>query len=237
MAEPLSRRAALAASFRANLVPGIGLWTLGLMVIAGYYGAPSLRPAYDTVAAIKSSGGVWFSLVSTGFFGGLLPFLLLLALGRVPRGVGWSWFWFFTLQFAWRGFEVDRLYTFQSWAFGDGPEPWRVATKVVVDQFGYTLLWAVPTGVLVFAWKHTGFRWAGVVETLRDRFWTHRLPVALASTWMVWIPAVSIVYSLPLPLQVPLFNLVLCFYVLVFEVLTGVPGKVVEADTDLALVS
>jgi hypothetical protein len=34
------------------------------------------------------------------------------------------------------------------------------------------------------------------------------------SQWMVWIPAVSIIYCLPSALQIPLFNLVVCFWVL-----------------------
>ena len=39
--------------------------------------------------------------------------------------------------------------------------------------------------------------------------------------WTVWIPAVTIIYSLPAELQVPMFNLVLCFYTLVLAVLTS----------------
>jgi hypothetical protein len=42
----------------------------------------------------------------------------------------------------------------------------------------------------------------------------------LLGIWVVWIPATSIIYSLPLPLQIPLFNLVLCFYVLTVSALT-----------------
>ena len=35
------------------------------------------------------------------------------------------------------------------------------------------------------------------------------------SAWIVWVPAVLIIYSLPANLQIPLFNLVLCFFSLV----------------------
>jgi hypothetical protein len=36
---------------------------------------------------------------------------------------------------------------------------------------------------------------------------------------LIWIPAVSIIYSMPNELQIPLFNLVLCFWVLLLNVL------------------
>ena len=35
---------------------------------------------------------------------------------------------------------------------------------------------------------------------------------------MVWTPATAIVYSLPTALQIPLFNLTLCFFVLLVSV-------------------
>ena len=38
------------------------------------------------------------------------------------------------------------------------------------------------------------------------------------TTWMVWTPATAIVYSLPTALQIPLFNLTLCFFVLLVSV-------------------
>lgn len=44
-----------------------------------------------------------------------------------------------------------------------------------------------------------------------------RIPCGLVSTWVVWVPATSLVYTLPSPLQIPLFNLVLCFFVLLLS--------------------
>jgi hypothetical protein len=40
------------------------------------------------------------------------------------------------------------------------------------------------------------------------------VPATLMSTWAVWTPAVVIIYCLPPPLQIPLFNLVPCFWVI-----------------------
>jgi predicted branched-subunit amino acid permease len=38
------------------------------------------------------------------------------------------------------------------------------------------------------------------------------------TTWVVWIPGTAIIYSLPYPLQIPLFNLTLCFFVILVGV-------------------
>jgi hypothetical protein len=37
----------------------------------------------------------------------------------------------------------------------------------------------------------------------------------------VWLPAVIIIYALPTPLQLPLQNIVLCFYTLIVAYQTG----------------
>jgi hypothetical protein len=55
-------------------------------------------------------------------------------------------------------------------------------------------------------------------------FITFSVPVTLMSTWAVWIPAVAIIYCLPPPLQIPLFNLVLCFWVLVLSFISRRPA-------------
>ena len=47
----------------------------------------------------------------------------------------------------------------------------------------------------------------------------------LLSTWLVWIPATAIIYSLPSALQVPLFSLTLCFFVLLVSVFSADQGK------------
>jgi hypothetical protein len=45
--------------------------------------------------------------------------------------------------------------------------------------------------------------------------------MALVSTWVVWLPVTSLVYSLPANLQIPLFNLAACFWSLVMNTLTA----------------
>lgn len=66
-------------------------------------------------------------------------------------------------------------------------------------------------------WKDCDFSFARLKAELGWDFVTFRVPSVLCSTWMVWVPAVSLIYSLPSTLQIPLFNLVLCFFVLILS--------------------
>ena len=134
----------------------------------------------------------------------------------------WPHLIFFTLFWAWKGAEVDLVYRTLSHAYGSATDPGTVVRKVVTDQFGYNLLYAAPVGNLIFAWKDAGFRWGPVRSDVAAGRWYARsvLPV-LISVWAIWIPAVSCVYALPSALQIPLFNVVLCFWSLLFAHLTA----------------
>ena len=98
------------------------------------------------------------------------------------------------------------------------------ARKVLLDQFVYNTFWAAPVAALAFLWKESAFSWRAMTSKLDFDFFTFSIPVTLMSTWAVWIPAVAIIYCLPPPLQIPLFNLVLCFWVLVLSFISKRPA-------------
>jgi hypothetical protein len=126
------------------------------------------------------------------------------------------------LFWAWKGAETDLWYRILAAAFGDDNGVGTIVGKVAADQFGWNALYAAPVGNLCFAWKDAGFRWAPVAADVRAGRWYYRrvLPVLLG-VWAVWIPVVSCVYALPAPLQIPLFNIVLCFWSLLFVNITA----------------
>ena len=47
---------------------------------------------------------------------------------------------------------------------------------------------------------------------LNKTFFTITYPSIVFSTWLIWVPGVAIIYSLPQLLQVPMMNIVACFY-------------------------
>jgi hypothetical protein len=203
---------------RANLVPGLVLQAFALSIVIGYGVSPDLHLVLDTVGVLKETGGYAFSLISTALFGGVLPFLILWLSGRIPRSQVIGQLTFYTLFWGWKGLEVDAFYRVQTLLFGESGSVHVVMTKVLVDQFVYNPLWAAPTQTLFFLWKDANFSRAVLMPRLHDTTgfapFRAKLLAVLFSTWVVWIPAVSIVYSLPSALQLPIFNLVLCFWCL-----------------------
>ena len=78
-------------------------------------------------------------------------------------------------------------------------------------------LWASPITAIFYTWRDRRFSFSTFRPTFIRELCLKEVPSFLIATWIVWIPATAIIYSLPLPLQVPLFNLVLCFFVLLVK--------------------
>jgi len=74
-------------------------------------------------------------------------------------------------------------------------------------------------------WKDGGFKRSAFAGLTLKRFVTRDCVRALLSGWSVWLPMVCIIYSLPSELQIPLFNIVLCFWVLLLSALMANRAK------------
>lgn len=209
------------AAARANLLPGMILWFIGLAVVLSYYFLPPAQGAFQAVARMKTEYGFLFAALSTAFFGGILPFFFQkLQLGQ-RRPLPWLHLPFVSGYWAFRGIEVDALYRVQAFFFGDGTGPMTVVPKVLVDQFIYCPFWAVPTMVLVYLWKDSGFSFARLRTALGPGWYSRKVVPVMVSNWGVWLPAVALIYILPQPLQLPLQNIVVCFWVLLLAFLTA----------------
>lgn len=205
---------------RTNALPGLVIVLVALGVLIGYHQWPLFRDGLEVISAWKERFGFLFSAVSTAVFGGLLPLLFRLIPPETRKDPQWHHLPFFILFWALKGIEVDALYRFQAWSFGDTSNPWVVMAKVIADQFIYCPLWAVPTMVLAYLWKDSGFQIGATRRNLGPRWYSRRCVPLLLANWGVWVPAVAVIYNLPLALQLPLQNLVLCLFVLLVMILT-----------------
>jgi hypothetical protein len=211
------------AGMRQNALPGFALWLLALVLVGADWLSPAAHALVQSVGVWKVRYGLVFSATTTAFFGGVVPFLFLLATRRIGRQRWRAELVFFVLFWAYKGVEVDLLYRLQAHLFGNVATPGTIARKVLVDQFVYNPIVAAPVSALAFLWKESSFSWQAMRARLGFEFMTFTVPVTLMSTWAVWIPAVTIIYCLPAPLQIPLFNLVLCFWVLVLSFISKRP--------------
>ncbi|MDB5103521.1 MAG: hypothetical protein JWP91_1210 [Fibrobacteres bacterium] len=208
-------RQSLAAA-RANLVPGLILQAFALAVLLAYYFHGPSHQAMDSLAGLKTRWGWGYSFFATAFCGGLIPFLYLRLDSRTRAATPLSHGVFYILFWAVKGVEVDLFYQAQGWAFGNDTAISTIAAKVLFDQFIYSVVWATPCAQLFFYWKDAGFSFARVRGLNWFLFWKENMPKAVIALWAIWLPAVTIIYSLPPALQIPLFNIVLCFYALIF---------------------
>ncbi len=202
---------------RFNLRPALVLQAFALLIVCGYFWSAPIKAALDVVGGLKLRYGYAYSAVATCLFGGLVPYAVLSFAGRIPRQRRFAELAFYAVLWLWKGVEVDALYRAQAVWFGEGSSVMTITLKALVDQFAYVPLWAAPSQVLLFTWKDAGFTLAGTRAAFERQSFGQRVLVVMFSTWVVWLPAVAIVYSLPSALQVPLFNLVLCFWCLLMS--------------------
>jgi hypothetical protein len=214
-ASPFPWRSALRGA-RAHLGPGLVLQAGALALVLAYYHCEPARVLLTRLLELRRQTGFAFAVVSTGLFGGFLPFLYLRGGGDTPAHYSWRQGFALTAFWAYKGIEVDLFYRILARTVGEGHEAGTIVTKVIIDQLVYCPILAVPVTVLVYEWVEARFDGAAVFADWREPRWYLRrtLPV-LISNLGVWVPAVAIIYSLPTPLQLPLQNLVLCFYTLV----------------------
>lgn len=207
------RQSLLAA--RANLAPGLALQISAGALVAAYFFSEPVRAALERLAAFRAEVGLPFALLSTMVFGALIPFAVLRLRRDTRSRYDHRQRLVLTLFWAYKGLEVSVFYSLQAHWFGEGRDLGTIALKTFVDQFVYCPLFAVPITWWVYAWVEHGFAWRPVLEEWRRPAWYARcaLPL-LVATWCVWVPAVAIIYQLPTPLQLPLQNVVLCFFTL-----------------------
>jgi hypothetical protein len=221
---PPSLRQACRAAFRRNLVPGLVIQAVALAVLAAYFFWPGSQSAFATIGDLKGRWGLGFSALATALFGGAIPFLAMLALGRIPKGQASAQGIFYIVYWTFQGVVVDLLYSQQARWFGTGNDLPTLIKKVLVDQGPFNLLYATPCAMLAYRWKDAGFSWTRLRNGMDRRAWAFEYPAIQVSSWTVWVPAVCMIYTLPPNLQVPLFNLVLCFFTLVLAMVAGKGG-------------
>jgi hypothetical protein len=193
------------------------LWCFALLLGLSYYCIPLAQPLFAAVAEIKLKYGVWYAFFSTALFGGIIPFMYLAVSGRIS-GRLLPLFLFYTLFWAYKGVEVDLLYQLQAVIFGTAVDPLTVAKKVAVDQFIYGPFWAAPTMSIAMLWLESNFSMQTMKPRLNRTFFTIQIPSVLLVNMLVWLPALIVIYMMPLALQLPVSNLTLCFFVLLLEV-------------------
>ena len=212
---------------KSNKFPAIAMWLFGIAIVGGYFAVPFFRSFLESVGEFKESCGWKFSVVSTAIFGGLIPSIIPWFLGAGKKNkpsLGLTVA--STILWAYKGFEIDMFYHFQAWLFGSEFDFSTVAIKTFCDQIVWVPLIGMVNVVLFFRWRDCGYSLAKMWRTLEPDWYQKRVMPVLIANWVIWIPAVAMIYSLPVALQLPVQNLILCFWVLILMFFTSEPENV-----------
>ena len=177
------------------------------LLVAAYYYWPTGTALLSRYAAWQHSGGVWLAALATALAGGVLSEFSIVYFQNKGRWtahnldhMGFKFGLFFV-----NGAIVYEFYACQAWWFGEGTA-WKVLLpKILVDQFIYSVFWAAPFQSVLIRWHALRYSAIGVWRELNGLFVTDRILSVVVTSWMFWIPGVTLIYSMPSNLQAPLF--------------------------------
>ena len=133
---------------------------------------------------------------------------------------------FFPLYWAARGTEVDAFYRLQGLLFGNEPDLATIATKVFMDQFVYCIFWAAPLPPSSTDGRTVAFPGGGYARRRAVNPFLRGCPSPCSPPgWSGFPLPPSSIPRIPPALQVPLFSLTLCFFVLLVSVFSADEGK------------
>jgi len=200
---------------RKHLYAGIMLWLFGVSIVVSYYFWPVARHGLEQVSQAKVAWGIGFSILSTSIFGGLIPSLITAGSNGFSFSRNLYLLWTNTVFWGLKGIELDLLYQGQARLFGGDNQLSTIITKTVVDQFIYVPAIGLTNVVLFVLWRDLDFSGRRFRAALGAHWYRERILPVVISNWVLWIPAVILIYSLPTSLQLPIQNLVLVFWNLI----------------------
>ncbi|MGZ0655810.1 hypothetical protein ACWPKO_10810 [Coraliomargarita sp. W4R53] len=202
---------------------------IALAVVLAYYFIDGTAGLFATVAGWKQAGGLYFAAGSTIVSGGILPELIKRRFrpsGASAPGLGELCHQF--TMWAMLGIVVDLMYRLQSKCFGNGTDPATLLSKVFVDQFVFTPLFSLPCITLWFAFREVHYAPRAFVGCLRFQKIRNRVLPLWATSLCFWPIMLCIVFSLPAPLQFPLFLLGNAAYsILMIFIVRHQPGALI----------
>lgn len=208
----------------------VTLWSAAALVVVLYYLLPGVSALLEPVGRWQRANGWLASLSICAVFCGLIPY----AVYRIRRESGkrsplvvamaqsvWCGLcgvlcgWFFSVQGRW---------------FGCGHDLATVLRKMVVDQFGWSVLVIVPANAVFYAVLSGGWRMKDERVPLRVFLSRVYLPNLLMN-WIVGIPSNCAVYAFPMDLQIPVLGLMSSAWAVICTGLGAHSGRAIRASS------
>jgi hypothetical protein len=222
---------------KANAIPGFILQAAMLGVLIAYYSSADFALMLDWVARVKEAHTIPFVIAAGVLAGAIVPELFVVFFFQKGK---WTKqnnrnLAFTIPTWAVDAVLVDLMYRVNAIWFGTVVSVPVVLAKICVDQFGYNPFFAAPAEVLIYEWKNEGVSNRSIRRAFTWGHYRDKIVPTLLATWAVWGPLMAIIYSLPYPVQFPLFSLALIFWVLLLTYMTNRFSGRVEVDEMLSL--
>jgi hypothetical protein len=195
-------------ALKENWIAGIIIWACGATIVTLYYHGNSLKNIAENILVLRGEMGLLFPILTMMIFGAVLPSLTQMLISPSDRMAALKRLPLLMPFWAYRGMEVEFFYRFQAWFWGNDSGFVTVACKVFTDMFVYTPV--ITIEMLYLRWVSRRVGELSQSEIIAPNGWYRKFIVPmLVADWALWIPAVTLVYMMPLPLQLPLANLIL----------------------------
>jgi len=202
-------------SARANVIPGLAIVFLAALLVVAYYQLPTVRISLEGLVDLRQHLGVWFSMAANALGAGLIPSLYLTSIGRSRHGPGAVVDLLFTcLVWAVTAAAVDRFYVFQAWVWGTAVTLPILLGKMLADQLVFTPLIGIQIPAIGTRLRDMKYNLSALGRAMREDWFIGVTVPMLVACWLIWIPGTLVIYSLPLPLQIPMMVLIQCFFAL-----------------------
>ncbi len=201
-------------SCRELALPALVLLAAGTALVVAYYRVPAVAEAMSRVGALKRDAGVLFPVFAGMALSGLIPWLFRMAIPALRPERPLAELLFGLLWWPPMCVVIDAFYRLLGHLY-DGlgwPVGVLVLVKVFTDMFGFTAFFASPANALAHLWKDLGFDFRRLRANLGAGWYSRLVLPNLIPNFMVWFPGVTLVYAMPCDLQLPMANLIGCFW-------------------------
>jgi len=215
---------------KMNLRPGIVLWFIGLVVLGAYFFTDFGRQYLEKLGEFRSQYGLAYAAIVTPLVGGIIPWIVMRWRHATRSRATISLLIFLAFFWAGRGVEVSLFYELLAWLFGEELKWHVVLSKVVLDQFIIAPTWFMVSTLILYHWQSQSYKLSAFKQLGNRRWYIDEVVPTIIANMGVWVPAVGMIYVLPLTLQLPMQNLVLCFWSLMLLVMTDQDKKSAGQD-------
>jgi hypothetical protein len=206
-------------------------------IVLTYYFWPAGAAVLSSYAAWQHQGGILAAALVTALAAGGLSECSLVYFQNKGR---WTLHHVEHMAFKFGMFFIGGaivyiFYGYQAIWFGNG-NSWPVLLKkVFVDQFIFSFFWANPYSATLVRWHALHYSFPKLWREFDLNFATERILPICITGWMFWIPGVFLIYSMPTPLQVPLFIFANAMWGILMPAVAKQEKEVLAAEEEVTL--